>query len=175
MSKRSRDISRTLKILLLDFISAALIGGVLLGIGIGILALVNIVGLGSGMVRWVIEIISSSVIIMSVGMTGYFCLFSCYQAIEDLWYSKVSSSLRVILKPGNKAEKWAIALGWWIPRKYRGAIVGDILEDCHEMRESGRREWRIRIQVIWQWAISVVTLVPIAMIAAVWRIVRLTK
>ena len=76
-----------------------------------------------------------------------------------------------ILTPKKKAERWIVALGWWIPRKYRAAIVGDILEDCHEMREKGCGECRIRVQVLWQWAIAVLTLVPAAAVAAVWRMV----
>jgi hypothetical protein len=83
--------------------------------------------------------------------------------------------MQEILRPGRRAEKWAMALAWWIPRKYRGTIVGDILEDCQEMRERGCGEWRIRIQVLWQWAIAIGTLVPAAMIATVWRILSPLK
>jgi hypothetical protein len=32
--------------------------------------------------------------------------------------------MQEILRPGRRAEKWAMALAWWIPRKYRGTIVG---------------------------------------------------
>lgn len=73
-----------------------------------------------------------------------------------------------ILRPGKKAEKWAVALGWWIPRKYRGPIVGDILEDCHEMRDKSYGEWRIRIHVIWQWVIAVGTLIPAVVVGSIW-------
>ena len=90
-----------------------------------------------------------------------------YCALEEIPIFKRQRNRSV----GKKAEKWAVVLGWWIPRKYRDAIVGDILEDCKEMREVGCGEWRIRIQVIWQWAIAAVTLVPSAIISTVWRIV----
>jgi lysylphosphatidylglycerol synthetase-like protein (DUF2156 family) len=63
-------------------------------------------------------------------------------------------------EPRKKAEGWLITLSFWIPRKHREAITGDILEDCHEMREVGFGEWRIRIHVVWQLAIGVIMLWP---------------
>ena len=95
----------------------------------------------------------------------------------DPWYKarfaimrfRTGFSLGGIFGPRNKGEKWAISLGWWIPRRYRGDIIGDILEDCSEMRDKGCGEWRIRIQVIWQWAIAVVNLIPAAVVGSVWR------
>jgi hypothetical protein len=104
-----------------------------------------------------------------------FYLIIGYIAIKDIVTNKTHPYLLGLWTQEKKAEKWAIALGWWIPRKYRGALVGDILEDCHEMREAGCSEWRIRVQAIWQWAIGVLTLVPNAMIAALWRIVSPPK
>jgi hypothetical protein len=83
--------------------------------------------------------------------------------------SRTGSSLGGIFGARNKAEKWAISLGWWIPRRYRADIIGDILEDCNEMRDKSCGDWRIRIQVIWQWAIAVVNLIPAALVGSVWR------
>ena len=83
---------------------------------------------------------------------------------------KIGYRFSQIWRVEKKAEKWAVALGWWIPRKYRGPIVGDILEDCHEMRDKSCGEWRIRIQVIWQWVIAVGTLIPAAFFGGIWRI-----
>lgn len=60
-----------------------------------------------------------------------------------------------------KGENWIITLGWFIPRKYRH-VIGDILEDCTEMREAGCTERRIKFHVVYQWLIAVITLVPTA-------------
>lgn len=62
----------------------------------------------------------------------------------------------------SKCEGWATALGWFIPRKYRSDIIGDLLEDCAEMREAGCTERRIKFHVVYQWLIAVITLVPTA-------------
>ena len=75
----------------------------------------------------------------------------------------------------NETEKWVIVLGWCLPRKHREAILGDILEDYQEMKERGLSERNIRIHVLWQWLVSVVLLIPSAIIAAVCRIVSPTK
>jgi hypothetical protein len=64
-------------------------------------------------------------------------------------------------KRESKGEKWAKSLGWFIPRKYRH-VIGDILEDCAEMRELGYTERRIKFHVVYQWLIAVITLVPAA-------------
>lgn len=75
----------------------------------------------------------------------------------------------------GSAEKCAIALSWWIPRKYRGLVVGDILEDCHELRQGGSGEWRICVHVLWQWAIAIGALVPVAVVGTIWRIMSQPK
>ncbi len=70
----------------------------------------------------------------------------------------------------NETEKWAILLGWCLPRKHRESIVGDILEDCHEMRKAGLVERRIRTHVLWQWLISVLTLITASVMGAIVRL-----
>lgn len=60
----------------------------------------------------------------------------------------------------RKAEGWLVSLSFWIPRKHREAIRGDILEDCHEMREEGFGGWRICAHVLWQFTVAVVALWP---------------
>lgn len=123
------------------------------------------------------KVVEDLVVLTSTAML-VFCwvyMMNGYKATKDFVSVENVSFLWGVFRLGKKAEKWTIALGWWIPRKYRGAIVGDILEDCHEMRETGCGEWRIRIQVIWQWVIAVGTSVPATMIAAVWRIVSPSK
>ncbi len=94
---------------------------------------------------------------------------------NNIVIDNVRSSLFGILNSENKAEKWAIALGWWIPRKFRGPLIGDILEDCYEMRNVGCSELRIRTQVLWQWLVGVLLLIPTTIFSAVWRILSQSK
>jgi len=75
-------------------------------------------------------------------------------------------------KPQKKAETWLVALSFWLPRKHREAVTGDIFEDCAEMRGLGYSERRIRIQVLWQFAIAVLALWPEAVGSAVATIVK---
>jgi hypothetical protein len=71
----------------------------------------------------------------------------------------------------SKSEKWGVTLGWFIPRKYRH-VIGDILEDCAEMREAGCTERRIKFHVVYQWLIAVITLVPMAVKTSIVDAVR---
>jgi hypothetical protein len=78
----------------------------------------------------------------------------------DLEY--LQDKVLLTFKANSKGESWLRSLGWFIPRKYRYEIIGDILEDCAEMREAGCTERRIKFHVVYQWVIAVVTLVPTA-------------
>lgn len=71
-----------------------------------------------------------------------------------------------------KSESWAIALGWFIPRKYRKFIIGDILEDCVEMHKAGCTEKRIKFHVIYQWLIAVATLIPMGIKTSIVEIIK---
>lgn len=51
-------------------------------------------------------------------------------------------------------------LAFWIPRKHREGIVGDILEDCAELRELGKPIIRIWTHVLWHLATAIILLVP---------------
>jgi hypothetical protein len=83
-----------------------------------------------------------------------------YFAELDSKLAQIESSLTFgSISEGNK---WAITLAWFIPRKYRNEIMGDILEDCVEMREAGCTETRIKFHVVYQWLIAVIALVPTA-------------
>lgn len=70
----------------------------------------------------------------------------------------------------NETENWVIMLGRCIPQKHREAIVGDILEDCHEMREGGLAERKIWTNALWQWVISVVALIPACIVGSIGRL-----
>jgi len=70
----------------------------------------------------------------------------------------------------EKPEKLLISAAFWIPRKHREAIVGDIMEDCHELRALGKSKWRIRTHVIWQVVIALILLRSAAVVDAFKRI-----
>ena len=69
-------------------------------------------------------------------------------------------------------ENWATAFGWFIPRKYRNDVIGDILEDCAEMREAGCTEGRIKFHVVYQWLIALITLLPTALKTSITDILK---
>jgi len=73
------------------------------------------------------------------------------------------------LRIRDKTENLISKTSFWIPRKYREAIVGDILEDCHELRALGKSEWRIRIHIIWQLIIGLILLRPTVLVDALKR------
>jgi hypothetical protein len=50
--------------------------------------------------------------------------------------------------------------------------MGDILEDCAEMRQIGCTERRIKFHVVYQWLIAVITLVPTAVKTSIVDIVK---
>lgn len=66
-----------------------------------------------------------------------------------------------------RAERWLTSLSFWIPRRHREAIVGDLREDCAELRNLGMSERRLRVHVIWQLAICLFRLWPPALKAAI--------
>ena len=68
-------------------------------------------------------------------------------------------------------ENWTISLGWFFPRKYRH-VIGDILEDCAEMRQLDYTERRIKFHVVYQWLIAVITLVPTAVKTSITDILK---
>lgn len=82
-------------------------------------------------------------------------------------------------EPEKQVETRLISLSFWVPRKYREAITGDILEDCHDMRELGFAEQRILAHVLWQFAWAVIRLWPevvgsavAAVVKHVWKITK---
>lgn len=156
--------------LLFSLFVSAILTGIMIFAGWGISAVGRIFG---GLQSHVAELVMRFVSIL-VASTGaiifvFSALTACLRAIKDLMRAESSSLSDGALKTGRKGEMWAVGLGWWIPRKYRDAIVGDILEDCKEMGEMGCGEWRICVQVIWQWAIAVGTLIPAAAVGSIWR------
>jgi hypothetical protein len=88
---------------------------------------------------------------------------------ESLLQSRVLFTGDKAIIAKKKTEKWFRSLAFWLPRKYREPIVGDIMEDCHELRALGKSEWRIRIHVIWQLAWALILLRPVALMDALKR------
>ena len=63
-------------------------------------------------------------------------------------------------EPERSVDKWIVSVSFWIPRKYREGIVGDILEDCYEQRRLGKSERRIWLYVLLQFVTALVLLWP---------------
>lgn len=93
-----------------------------------------------------------------------------YMADLDFKLAQIESPLTFVSI--SEGKNWATSLGWFIPRKYRNDIIGDILEDCAEMRENGCTERRIKFHVVYQWVIAVVTLVPTAVKTSITDILK---
>jgi len=80
------------------------------------------------------------------------------------------SSLSALSWP--RTEQLLLNLSFWIPRRHREGVTGDIFEDCREMRRRRFSERRIRIHVLWQLAIAVIALWPEAVGSAVAAVVK---
>jgi hypothetical protein len=76
------------------------------------------------------------------------------------------------IKTKSMSENWVTSLGWFIPRKYRNDVLGDILEDCAEMRKAGYAEIRIKLHVVYQWLIALITLVPASITTSITDILK---
>jgi len=61
---------------------------------------------------------------------------------------------------GDRTTCCVVSLGRCIPGKFKAQIVGDILEDCDDLRRNGRGEWGIRIHALREWAGAVITSIP---------------
>lgn len=88
----------------------------------------------------------------------------------EVLHSGSSMITRYTLLP--RVERWTYNLSFWIPRHYRDCIRGDLFEDIKELQEFGSKEWRIRIHILWQLAICIVTTVPEAIISKIASSVR---
>lgn len=88
-------------------------------------------------------------------------LMSMKHDLRDICFFYLNKLIYVpkrVTKRRKTTKEWLISVSFWIPRKYREAIVGDIMEDYHELRALGKSERRIRIHVIWQLVIALILL-----------------
>ena len=78
------------------------------------------------------------------------------------------------LNPTEKSagEDLATSLSWLIPRKYRNDVIGDIMEDCADMRNANITEGRIKCHVLYQWLIAVITIGPMVFKSSVLDFLR---
>jgi hypothetical protein len=67
-----------------------------------------------------------------------------------------------------RTDSWLVSIGFWIPRGNRQAIIGDLLEDCGEMRSHGFSEPQIRRRIRWQLLVVIVHQWPFVARMAVW-------
>lgn len=109
--------------------------------------------------EWIMQIL-----VLAMLATMVMIVFTLLKHILKLMLNPKRTPNRVRLdsETKSKGEKWIVSLGWFFPRKYRDDVIGDILEDCADMREAGCTERRIKFHVLYQWVIAVVTLVPTA-------------
>ena len=88
---------------------------------------------------------------LPLGIAVFICLISYRQFIQYTSRVSLGSLLNKLpMRPHRtwkNSEKWLISLSFWIPRRFREAVVGDILEDCRDMRSCGYSERRIQIHV----------------------------
>lgn len=108
---------------------------------------------------------------ITVAIECYFSGWYRHQTMSSSELAKTIGSISFFYDESEKmTEKWLTSLSYWFPRKHREVIVGDLLEDCHELRALGKSEWRIRIHVIWQLALALIMLRPAALMEALKRI-----
>jgi hypothetical protein len=81
----------------------------------------------------------------------------------------VPHSKKAVHPSSDRPERLLFAISFWIPRKYREAIVGDIMEDCHELSHLGKSERRIFVHVLWQLTVTVITLLPVSVFSGLIR------
>jgi len=80
----------------------------------------------------------------------------------DVWLRRCLAT-----KSQRKTDDFCTSMSYWLPRKYREGITGDILEDAAELRRLGKNEWRVRAHIAWQLGICIFRLWPTAFKAAV--------
>lgn len=131
---------------------------------------------------WILLLwLCSLLVLVIVGARYIIIVTTLLGGLAILWYLWIWIGKRKTLwcnlyfagyigKSTRRTKNWLVTLSFWIPRKYREAIVGDIIEDCHELRALGKSEWRIRIHVIWQVIIALILLRPVALMDAFKRI-----
>ena len=94
-----------------------------------------------------------------------------FTMLERLELKFMQDRVLLTFKRKSKGEDWATSLGWFIPRKYRH-VIGDILEDCAEMRKAGCTERRIKFHVVFQWLITVITIVHTGVTTSITEILK---
>jgi len=77
-----------------------------------------------------------------------------------------TSTLSKIFLKQTTTDKWLKSTSFWIPRRIREAIIGDIIEDCHELRALGKKEYRVRLHILWHLILFALSLLPTAIIKA---------
>ena len=57
-------------------------------------------------------------------------------------------------------------LSFWIPRRIREAMIGDMMEDCTELRNLGKSEFRVRVHILWHLILFAISLLPSMVVKA---------
>jgi hypothetical protein len=100
-------------------------------------------------------------------VTGPFCFCILTGAFPRLWDFLSHCAWIICDFAGSIWDAWRPetvlrSLSYWVPRRYREVITGDIIEDCHEMRALGMSRLRICTHVVWQFAVALILLWPTA-------------
>lgn len=91
----------------------------------------------------------------------FFYRFYKYRSVRFHGDGKdVRDNSLLLSEPQRRVDKWIVSVSFWIPRKHREGIVGDILEDCYELRRLGKSERRIWLYVLLQFVTALVLLWP---------------
>ena len=164
--------NHTFLMLILNLITATIVTGIFILLSWGISQLRYIIGIENNFIVLTMKFVS--ILLAFMGLILLIALHFKFFVITIKYIIVATSNsfTHGFWRNGKKVEKFAVSLSWWIPRRYREDIIGDILEDCTEMRDNSCAEWRLLIQVIWQWSIAVVNLIPSAVIGKIIRILN---
>lgn len=85
---------------------------------------------------------------MAVAMMGSLAALIAVVLARDWLRKHAWSNSSSVWIPAERTVEW---VGWWIPKRHREYVVGDIVEiDIPAMREAGLAERRIRRRVVFQ-------------------------
>jgi len=91
------------------------------------------------------------------------------RAPRILWVARLRAVVkRFTEKPSvDSTDRWLKSFSFWIPRRYREAVMKDVRKDCAVLRRCRENEWRVRGHIAWHLFLRAIQfLLPIIMKAA---------
>lgn len=98
---------------------------------------------------WILDLAQAFLWFLILGQiiyNGDFRMLGGYLAAMSGW--KLAAATRRSLS-GSDPDGWVRAIAVLVPRRYREALIGDILEDRHEWRAQGKRRLWIELLTLW--------------------------